>query len=415
MHEQGKNVVSIRPGATAPVPATATPSTSPTRLRPRGADLRVALFVNSVEMGGVEEHVRQIAAGLHGRGAMVTLICPESSAIDPLATAAERAGVLVSRLTLSSQLGLWRAVVRFVQVVRLLRQRRIQVMHIHLTGYRGGRWAVLAARVARTPAVICTIQIAPAHREGWTLRLERRLMSALIHRFIAVSQVTRRRLTSYLGLPARKTVVIPNAVELDRYNNAYKNKRYDIRSRFDIPDDALVIGSVARLSPQKGLTYLITAVPDILAEVPNLHVLLVGDGPLHEELEAQARALGVRDRVHFAGYQQDVPGYLSAMDIFVLPSLFEGLPLSILEAMAAGLPVIATAVDGTPEALPDGIAGRLIPPRDPSALARLVIELTNDPPMRAQMAEAGRIHARSFSEEVLLDRVSAVYHDVLWR
>jgi glycosyltransferase involved in cell wall biosynthesis len=375
--------------------------------------LRVALFVNSVEMGGVEEHVRQLGAGLRTAGAEVALICPESPDIDPMAIAVAQVGVDVHRITLSWRTGPSGCLARFSRLVRLLRARRFQILHIHLTGYNGGRWVVLAGRLAGVAALICTIQIAPERRERRAVRLERRLMNLFIDRFIAVSEITRGRLLAYLSQSATKTTVIPNAVELDRYQDVPRGTRQEIRGRFGIPAEAPVIGTAARLSAQKGHTYLIAAIPELLASVPNAHVLLVGDGPLRSELEDQARALDLDHRVHFAGYQREIPAYLSAMDVFVLPSLFEGLPLSVLEAMAAGVPVIATAVDGTPEAVQHGIAGWLIPPKDPRAIAQATIALLNAPETMVRMADAGRARAREFSTNVLLNRICGVYRFAL--
>jgi glycosyltransferase involved in cell wall biosynthesis len=375
--------------------------------------LRVALFVNSIAMGGVEEHVRQIVTGLRVRGATALLVCPEVSDIDPLAEAVEHAGVRVVRLSLSRDLGLWSCLTRFWQFIWLLRSARLHVLHIHLTGYSGGRWAVLGAKLARVPATICTIHIAPKVRERWSIRFERQLMNQVVDCFIAVSQASKRQLIDYAGVSAQKTVAIPNAVELSRYQNIAAASRAETRRQFGIPEDARVLGTLARLDTQKGLTYLIAALPTVLTRFPSVHVLLVGDGPLRSSLHAQARELGVDRRVHFAGQQRDVRRFLAAFDIFVLPSLFEGLPLSILEAMAIGLPVIATRVDGTPEATEDGITGYLVPPADSTALASSLIQALANPAVVAAMASEARARSQLFSLDALLDRLWTAYSGVL--
>jgi glycosyltransferase involved in cell wall biosynthesis len=379
----------------------------------RGSGLRVALFVNSVIMGGVEEHVRQIAEGFRARGADVTVICPEAPAIDPLARAVELTGAKVVRLDLSRTLGLSAAAARFAELVRLLRAQKVQVLHIHLTGYHGGRWAVLAAKFARISATICTIQIAPHQPESRAVRAERGVMNLVVDRFIAVAQAPKRQLVDWAGLSGEKTAVIPNAVELQRYERVPEGARLEVRNQFGIPADAPLLGSLARLDPQKGLAHLLDAMPAVLARVPTVHLLLVGDGVLRASLEQQSRELGLTGCVHFAGQQRDVPRYLTTFDIFVLPSLFEGLPLSILEAMAAGLPVVATAVDGTPEATEDGVTGYLVPPADPAALAAALAKLLEKPDTAARMSAEARIRARSFSLDALIDRLSRLYSEVL--
>jgi glycosyltransferase involved in cell wall biosynthesis len=379
--------------------------------------LRVVLCVNSVEMGGVEEHVRQVGTGLVERHALVTAIVPESPSIDPLARAAERAGMTVERLTLAQDMLSWAGMRRLLRMVRLLRRLKTEILHLHLVGFNGGRWVLLAATLARVPHVVCTIHIAPRERQPWRTRLDRALLGPVVDGYIAVSRDSRRRLAEYLGLSPRKVVAIPNAVELRRLVGPAEPARWAVRADCGIPGDAPVIGVLARLSEQKGLTYLISALPAVLAAHPETHLLLVGDGPLREDLVAQARSLGVEQRVHFVGYRANTVDFLRAMDLFVLPSLYEGMPLSILEAMGAGLPVVATAVDGTPEAVADGETGLLVPPADPAALASAVNRLLGDRALAERMGRAGRARAEAeFSETALIDRLGRVYRAVLnWR
>jgi glycosyltransferase involved in cell wall biosynthesis len=378
-------------------------------------DLRVVLVVNSVEMGGVEEHVRQIATELAERNARVTVIVPEEPAIDPLARAALAAGASVERLTLSRGMLRPAGLKRLGRLIRLLRALRPDVLHLHLVGFGGGRWILIGAILARVPAIVCTIHVAPTERQGWKTRLGRALLTPFVDRYIAVSQASKDRLVAYLGMPPARLVAVPNAVELLRFAAPAEPGRSAVRAQWGIPTDAPILGVLARLSPQKGLTYLISAMPAILAEHPDAYALVVGEGYLRPDLEAQARSLGVQDRVLLAGYRENVVDYLRASDLFVLPSLFEGMPLSILEAMGAGLPVIATAVDGTPEVVVDGETGLLIPPADPTALAHAVNRLLADRQLAARMGQAGRARADAFSEGALLDRVGAVYRQARGR
>jgi glycosyltransferase involved in cell wall biosynthesis len=371
--------------------------------------MRVVLIANSVTMGGVEEHVRQIAAGLHERGAHVALVMPEDAAVDPLAASARAAGASVVRLTLAWQTHRFGSVRRFFRLVRLLRWWQPDACHMHLVGFTGGRWIVLAAHLARVPRILCTMQVTPSAPQGWRVRLDRALLGRWIDRYIAVSEVCRHRLVAYLGLPAANVDVVPNAVELALFAGPSEPDRQRVRAEHGIPFQAPIVGVPARLSEQKGLVHLLDAMPAILAEHPDTHLLIVGDGPLRDALAAQAAALGVAPRVHFVGYRSNTTAYLRAMDVFALPSLYEGLPLSVLEAMAAGLPVVATHVDGTPEAVEEGRTAILVPPADAHALARAVNALLGDRPRAAMMAQAGRARAASFSTAALLDRLALVY------
>lgn len=373
------------------------------------ADARVALITNSVAMGGVEEHVRQIAAGLRERRAAVLAVVPEDGAVDELAVAARRAGAAVVRLTLASQKHRLGSLRRFFRLVRLLRAWRPDVCHVHLIGFTGGRWIIVAARLAGVPRLLCTVHIAPAEPQPTRVRLERSLLGRLVDRYVAVSRASRDHLIANLGLPPAKVEAVPNGVQLERFAAADESDRCRVRRAFGVEPAAPVVGVVARLSEQKGLTHLIAATPAILREHPDTQIVVVGEGPLRAALEQQARSIGVADHVRLVGYRTDVAACLRAMDVFVLPSLYEGLPLSVLEAMGAGLPVVATRVDGTPEAVGDGDTAVLVPPADPAALAAAVNSVLGDPDRAAAMAAAGRARAALFSTSTLLDRLAPLY------
>jgi glycosyltransferase involved in cell wall biosynthesis len=170
--------------------------------------------------------------------------------------------------------------------------------------------------------------------------------------------------------------------------------------------------TVARLDEQKGQRYLLEAA----AQVPQARFVLAGDGPLRTSLEAQARSLGLEQRVKFLGYRSDIPDLLAGCDVFVLPSLYEGLPLSILEAMSAGKPVIATQIGGTDEAVIPNETGLLIPPADPAALAAAIRKLLDDRPFARRLALAGQARVEcEFSAATMVQRVTNVYTELLAR
>jgi glycosyltransferase involved in cell wall biosynthesis len=175
-----------------------------------------------------------------------------------------------------------------------------------------------------------------------------------------------------------------------------------------------LLGLVARLHRQKGLGDLLAAVAWVRERVPDVRLLLIGEGELRDELEAQARALGLSGAVIFAGIRTDVAEIVAALDIFVLPSLWEGTSNAVLEAMAAGLPIVATAVGGTPEVVVDGVTGLLVPPRDPSALAGALVTLLQDADLRHRMGRAGRERVKQyFSLERMVRRTEALYEELL--
>jgi glycosyltransferase involved in cell wall biosynthesis len=158
------------------------------------------------------------------------------------------------------------------------------------------------------------------------------------------------------------------------------------RSAIGVPASAPLVGTVGRLIPQKGLRYLLAATPLVLSSAPDAHVLVVGDGMLRDALTSQCAALGIKERVHFYGASEAPWHLLAACDVIALPSLYEGLPLTALEAVAAGKPVVATDVGGTAEVIIDGRTGLLVPPRDVGALARALVQLLSRPEERARMS-----------------------------
>ena len=168
-----------------------------------------------------------------------------------------------------------------------------------------------------------------------------------------------------------------------------------VRRDLEIPEDVQVVGTLGRYEPQKGLVYFLRAAARVHAKRPLTHFLVVGDGPLREELEALATELGIRQVVHFAGWRSDVPELLAAMDVFCLASLWETFGIAIAEAMLASLPIVASNVDGIPEVVADGETGFLVPPKDAMALAEKLLLLLEDQDLARDMGEAGRLRAQT--------------------
>jgi glycosyltransferase involved in cell wall biosynthesis len=232
--------------------------------------------------------------------------------------------------------------------------------------------------------------------------LRTRLHLSGVDRIIAVSREVEARYADELRVPRGKLVVVPNAVAVPKTvpepDAALRARRLDGR-----PDYRVL--SPARLDEQKGHADLLAAA----AEVPEATFVMAGDGPLRAELEEMARRLGVADRCLFLGQRDDVPALLAVSDLFVLPSHFEGLPVSVLEAMMAGRPVVATAVGGTDEAVVDGETGLLVPPRDPAALATAVRRLREQPELAQRLAAGGRARVeREFSVDATARAVEDV-------
>ncbi|MDQ2674359.1 MAG: glycosyltransferase family 4 protein, partial [Chloroflexota bacterium] len=248
----------------------------------------------------------------------------------------------------------------------------------------------------------------------WLLRPKRQAYRTLYRRgsriahFVAVSDDVADAVRATVRPPSGHLHTIPNGVDVHRYGRA---DRSAMRRELGIPDDAAVVMCVAKMLEQKGHRVLVEALaaPEV-ADLP-LRVLLVGDGPLRKEIEDRARRAEVWDRIRFLGNRPDVPRLLAAADIFVLPSLWEGLPIALLEAMAAGLPSVATAVSGTRQVLTDEENGLLVPPDDAGAIAAAVARLVRHRELRDALGAAARQHVLA---EFSVDR-QAARHVELYR
>jgi len=214
-----------------------------------------------------------------------------------------------------------------------------------------------------------------------------RSLARFTDRFIAVSKAVKEHICREQGIMPDKVSVIYPGIDPEHFLNA--KHREAVRQELGIPFDVPVVGTVARLAPEKGLADLIDATARIRQVVPGTRLMLVGDGPSRPELEQRVRGMGLCDVIHFTGIRRDIPDVLQAMDVFALPSLREGLPKAILEAMAASLPVVATTVGGIPEVVEHDATGFLVPPRDVNALAWNICRLLKNPALRTAMGLDG--------------------------
>jgi glycosyltransferase involved in cell wall biosynthesis len=254
-------------------------------------------------------------------------------------------------------------------------------------------------------------------REGWRGSLMRggflpdRMIGKLVDRAIAVSEAARAFLISGKGYAADKVVVVPNGRDLSTFRPGVG--RDALRKELGLDRAVPLVGVVGRLESQKGHAYLLEAWPSVVGEFPDARLLVVGDGSLRRRLQARASELAVTESVLFAGFRADVPRVLDALDVLVLPSLYEGMPLTAIEASAMGRPVVATAVDGTPEVIREARTGRLVPPADPPALSRAIRSMLRDPLGAQRMGRAGRDFVLDrFDLDRQVANTARVYRDV---
>jgi glycosyltransferase involved in cell wall biosynthesis len=266
-------------------------------------------------------------------------------------------------------------------------------------------YGVVAARLARAPSVVSVHGLSHFGERSLGAKVWRRMLSYADQR-VAVSADIQSKVRA-CSRSSNLTELIYNSIEAP--SSLSENPRDELFAQWDISANAFVVTCVANLREVKGHRYLLQAVALLGQRMPRLKLLLIGTGELHKELEQLARELGVRDRVIFAGRRHDVPNCLAASDLFVLPSLSEGTPLCILEAMRAGLPVVATAVGGIPEIVETGRSAFLVPPGNPQALAEAILA-ASESAVAASLGACGKqlFHDR-FRREIFIDRYAELF------
>lgn len=352
--------------------------------------------VHSLQVGGSEHLACQLSRRLGPE-----VIRPSVCAVDqggPLADELAQAGVPFHVLGRGPRFD-WRLIPRLHQHFR---RSGVDIVHTHhLTQLI---YAGVGARLAGAVLI---------HAEHDYLSLEPprrrrllRVLGALCHHVIAVGDQIGAFLVDRVGLPPSRVTVIRNGVDLERYSP----ERRVPRAKLGLPASGRLVGTVARLDPLKDPASLLRAVPMLLADRPDLHTVLVGDGPLRPELEALAATLGIRDRVHFLGARHDVADLLPHFDAFALTSISEGLPFSILEAMACGCPIVATTVGDIPRLMGDSAAGITVPSARPELLATGLAALLDSPDRARALGRAARsLIQEHYDFRVTLERYEALY------
>lgn len=302
-----------------------------------------------------------------------------------------------------------------VRLVRLLKERKVDLLHIHLpyTAVLGR----LSAQAAGVRAIVYTEHNLQEMYNPIT-RFFNRLTYPLDAATIAVSAEVQRSCLRRQGPRPKRMQVIPGGVDVQAIDCNIRDSDNDaVKASLGIPKENLVVGNVAHIRPEKGHTYLVEAAAQVLGEYPKTTFVIVGrekaEGTV-QALKARVAELGIQDQMVFAGFRQDAIRCINTFDIFVLSSLYEGLPIALLEAMALGVPPVATAVGGIPEVIDEGTDGFLVSPRDPSALAEGIGRLLADPELRRTFSDRAAKKVRErFSIQKMVAAVENVYRVTL--
>lgn len=367
--------------------------------------MRVVHLSKVTGIAGSENHLLALLPGLraHGVDAHLWLLAEPGNPTELLVAQAQTLNIPVTRLIIRHDADftlVWR-------LARLLRREQPDIVHTHLI--HADLYGTIAARLARVPCVISSRHNDDRFRYRLPVRLLNRLLWHWTDAGIAISDAIRDFSIRVEGAPARRMHTIHyglNPTSLPPVPTA----RHEMRARLGLPDEITLIGSVCRLIEQKGLSYALRGFASVAAEFPLAHYVIAGDGPLRRDLEHAAGTLGIAERVHFLGWQDNVYPVLASLDVFLAPSLWEGFGLVLLEAMAYRLPIISTRVSAIPEIVLDGQTGWLVPPRDADALATALRAALTDDAERQRRGQSGRQRLEtSFTVDTMVERTLALY------
>lgn len=390
----------------------------PVSLYDTGRRLKVALFTDYYPPhlgGGVEQVVSNLASGMSKRGHDVRVFTlrtcgGEAYEEQPDGVRVYRANALQLTKVLGMQSSLSRELYDLAR--KALQDEPADVLHAHNRFFFSSLVAARLSEKSRAP-LVTTLHLGSLSDLPMSMRLpsmayERTLGRYVVNhseRLIAVSKAVAKYAPHY-GASAKKLTVVPNAVDTSLF---YPEDEHEPRW-----DGRLRVGFVGRLIANKGPQYLLEAAPALLTTHPRAEIVLAGDGPMRPALEARARSLGIQDKVTFLGNRTDVADVLRGCDIFVRPSLMEGMPLTVLEAMACGVPVVATPVGGTPEVVQDEHTGLLVPTADVGELSIALVRLAQQQQLRERLGEAGRrLVCSDFTWDGVVEKNLEVYRQAV--
>jgi glycosyltransferase involved in cell wall biosynthesis len=373
-------------------------STAISRRRDR---IHVVQATFGMGIGGMERMIMDLCRYTDPDRFRFTVCC--ISVRGPLADQIEAEGVPVIFCENQTRVGKY---LRGLELGRILRDLRADILHTHnTTAFIDG---LIGAKLARVPIMVHTDHCKNYPIE-WRWTVAEHLASRLVDQVVAVSHHTKSDLVRYEKIPERKVSVIHNGINprLTRDSSIEA-----LRRELGLRDSQIVVGTVGRLEPQKGLDLLLDAIPQVARHCPEAHFLIVGGGSLQQELSLQAINLGIADRVTFTGWRTDAIDLMQLFDCFVSTSNFEGLPMVMLEAMAFSKPLVATAVGGIPELIEDGFNGLTIGERNPGVVAEALVRMVKDHGFRRRLGQNSRAR---YEERFTAQAMAAAYQRVYER
>jgi glycosyltransferase involved in cell wall biosynthesis len=366
--------------------------------------INILHVISKLPVGGVENQLFMIL-GNYDRGKLCPLVCSLSDKGE-IGKEIEDSGIEVIPLDKLKHGFDWTIV---KDIYNLIKTRNVKIVRTHQ--YHANLYGRLAAWLAKVPCIIASVH------NVYTIdrKIHRRIINKFLARYsdkvVAVSGTVKRDVLTYDGLAEDKVSVIYNGIDSDSFLNLNGSL---IRSNLGISSETPVVGTVGRLTVQKGQKYLIDAVSTLRENFPQIVLLIVGDGPLRGEIEKYIKTLGLEGNVILLGTRRDIPQLLSAMDIFVLPSLWEGLGTAVIEAMAAGKPIIATDIPPLREIINSEKVGILVPVKDSNAFASSIELLLHNRTLAENLGKSAKERALShFTIDITVHKYTNLFKDIL--
>ncbi len=378
---------------------------------------RILLLNTQMEAAGAQRASIELARGLKQLGHEVTMATLYDKA-DYVREFSESYGLNIIDLQMKATGGPIKKVRHFVQGLLRLRgvllNREIEILQTF--DFYSNALGPLAARSARVPICVTSQRNSSRGGKKWLRSFARAITnSEWVQMMTAVSEHTRLESITEEGIRPEKIMTIYNGIAVERFEvELSPTEELELRQSLGVDETAVIVTTVARLHPQKGHTYLLQAIKPVTETMPNVRFLFIGEGALQAEIEHKIKEAGLSPFVLLPGVRTDIPQILSISDLFVLPSLWEGLPNALLEAMAAGLPVVSTNVDGCSELVVEGVTGLLVPPASPQPLADAILHVLRNSDLASQFGRAGKARAQqTFSRERNLSSYVDLYASLL--
>jgi glycosyltransferase involved in cell wall biosynthesis len=375
-------------------------------------DKRIPIVIYADEWGGIggtAGYVRMLAEGAVARGYRVAVICEATPEMAEFRDALASSGIEVRAVEHGGERSPRGRLARQRWFTRTVREYPGCVLALMMGYFTRGGGVILAGRMGGASAIVRADLTPPDHHHGFGARVGLRIKDALVDRVVVGAHENIRAFGRDVGRSPKKMHVIHTGIELERFVPG--TGRDQVRKELGFDDSHVLVGTVSRLSDErKGMRDFVAACIEVAAGAPDARFVVVGDGVLRGELENQAARLVADKRIVFAGWRSDVVPLLAAMDIFVMPSHFEGGPTSVLEAMAMGKAVVATEVGMVPEVIVPNEDGLIVPPANTEALAAAISALVREPQTRRALGGAAWSKALGqFSIDLMVDRYLALF------